>query len=302
MSAIITEGGGSCFMVPSYIVKRYINSSSHADLKLLLWLLSAGNDTAEKEDICRLLNFDKEQLEDSLKYWCDERVLIKRGAKYSVNLMLTAFDIPAEYSGEAIAKKVAEDPGIAKLLAEICELTGRLLSNSEASIIINLCDYGGMRPEVVASAASYCVENGKKGIRYIEKTSAGWNAQGIDTEQKAERYINEQREKKSVSGKIVKMIGASDRALTENEKKSIDQWAVQFSDLDIIKKAYDITVENTGKYTLSYMNRILSNWNEKGYKKIGDIKEDKPAKTAAKKGERNYEATFKNSWKIIHKE
>ena len=54
---------------------------------------------------------------------------------------------------------------------------------------------------------------------------------------------------------------------------------------DIVLRAYEITVEKTGKYTISYLDKILTNWHTTGYTTIEEIDEAQSRYSENKKEE-----------------
>ena len=60
--------------------------------------------------------------------------------------------------------------------------------------------------------------------------------------------------------------------------------------MDLIFYAYEKTVDNTGKLSFSYMNKILTSWKDKGITTLAAAKSDSEKKTAKKdKNEHSYD-------------
>ena len=66
------------------------------------------------------------------------------------------------------------------------------------------------------------------------------------------------------------------RNLAPIEKEKIDKWILEFQD-DVIKYAIQISVMNNKK-TFSYIEGVLNNWKNKGYKTLKDIKQNEKTK------------------------
>jgi DnaD/phage-associated family protein len=78
-----------------------------------------------------------------------------------------------------------------------------------------------------------------------------------------------------------------DRTLTPQEKKYFSTWIYEFGyDMDIIRKAYEITVDTKGSPKMSYMNSVLANWNRDGLRTLEQIEEAQTAFNESKKKER----------------
>ncbi len=63
-------------------------------------------------------------------------------------------------------------------------------------------------------------------------------------------------------GQLRTMFGINSRELTATEQKSFSTWLYDYRyGMDIIRKAYETTVDTTGDASVKYMNSVLSNWN-----------------------------------------
>ncbi|MCI9510275.1 MAG: DnaD domain protein [Angelakisella sp.] len=160
---------------------------------------------------------------------------------------------------------IREDPEIPQLLETLQEVLSRPLTPYETEGFLYL--YNGLRlsSSYLLLAAQYSREQGKDSIRQIERLVTGWVEKGIDTYDDAETEIKRLARRQGNEGKIRELFGIRDRNLSAKEKDYIEHW---FTDLgygeEIIKLAYDRTVDNTGKAAFPYLNRILNRWQEKG--------------------------------------
>ena len=82
------------------------------------------------------------------------------------------------------------------------------------------------------------------------------------------------------------MFGLGRRAFSEKERAMVYNWCVKWSyGADVIKKAYEITVNSTGDASLSYANAILNKWHAEKLKTIDEVNayvEAENAKRSAK--------------------
>lgn len=304
MPSIVMENiQNSYFLVPTELADRYLNKANEAQLKVILYLLRNSGRAEKEEEIAKNLKLTVRELGDAIKFWLDNNVLIKRGERLSINTVDINAPKRPEYTSEVIAFKVSKEPRLASLLEETERIFGKLLSPSDINSLFTLYDWVGLDPDVILMVVSHCYSNGQKGMKYIERTAVEWFEAGIDTVEKAENHIKTLEEKKSMISKISSVIGANGRALTELEAKSISAWINEYGfGLDIIKKAYDTTVNTSGKYSISYMNTILRSWNDKGYKTIAEIDEQaKSFKQSRKKKTAAIDVNeyFENSWNVI---
>jgi DnaD/phage-associated family protein len=90
-----------------------------------------------------------------------------------------------------------------------------------------------------------------------------------------------------VEGQLRTLFGMGDRALTPQEKKYFSAWIHEFGyGMDVIRKAYDITVDTKGTPKMSYMNSILANWNRDGLRTLPEIEAAQTAFNEAREKER----------------
>ena len=68
-----------------------------------------------------------------------------------------------------------------------------------------------------------------------------------------------------VEGQLRTLFGMGARALTPKEKKCFSTWLYEYRyGMEIIRLAYDVTVDAKGSPNMSYMNSVLANWNRDG--------------------------------------
>lgn len=143
-------------------------------------------------------------------------------------------------------------------------ILGHLLSGGEMELLYSFYDWLGLPCEVIVMLLNYAAKHGKTGKRYLETVAIDWADKGIDTFEKAEDYIKQLEDQEDTEHQIRSILGIYDRALTQTEKKYIKAWAELNINPELISLAYDRTVNNTGKLTYSYMNKILVSWHDEG--------------------------------------
>lgn len=190
-----------------------------------------------------------------------------------------------------IAKRAAESEEIAFLLSEGQKKLGRTLSNAEMTGLVWLHDGEGMSCEVIIMLLEYTSAIGKNNIRYIEATALSWLKEGIDTVAKAEKHIIELEKSRREWKKLSSAFGIDRPVPSKNEQTYATRWLREWRfSMKMIKAAYDICADNTGKMSLSYMNRILASWHDGGITRPEDIPE-KAGKTATAKTKEQKKST-----------
>ena len=101
-------------------------------------------------------------------------------------------------------------------------------------------------------------------MRTIEKEAYHWADLGIDTLEEASSYLQLERQRYPVMGRLRKSMLRTDRKLTPAEERMLHQWLDWgFGEQEILK-AYEKTCMNTGGLKWPYMNSILSRWHDQG--------------------------------------
>lgn len=185
-------------------------------------------------------------------------------------------------------------------------ILGHMLSGNEMELLYSFYDWLGLPCEVIVMLLSYAAKLGKTGKRYLETVAIDWADKGIDTFDKAEEYISRLEEIHSNEHKIRSVLGIYDRSLTQTEKKYIKAWTEELNvSPELVSLAYDKTVENTGKLSWAYMNKILTSWHDSGIKDPEGVKREdvihSKTKPAPKKKSKfnNYEDTNKTDYKEL---
>ncbi|MBE7026122.1 MAG: DnaD domain protein [Ruminococcaceae bacterium] len=175
-------------------------------------------------------------------------------------------------SGE-VSTIIASDKELSDMLSLAQKILGRLLSYQAIEKLYGLYDWLGMSPELILRLLEYCVELGKKDIRYIEKVAISWNEMGISSINDAESYIQKQNYKRTYQYSIQKLFGIDTRSLTPSEQKYIDSWYALGISKELAAFAYDYAVSKTGKLAMAYINKVLVSWHETGIKTASQAQE-----------------------------
>lgn len=314
----------SVFAVPKQIVDNYIKLAGATQLKVILWILCNGGEKISLSDISKDVGKSEDDVSDALQFWSElgviniENNIISQAETKKQNITETVPKTATETVHETdnsddkaelpekkrrvatrrissdtayIAERVNSSEKISYLMQEAQVILGRPLSMNDNDKLLNMYDIDGLPVEVITMILRYAVDNGRNNMRYIEKMGMDWGEKEIFTIQMAEEKLKQLEERKKYNETIQSLFGIYDRALTSPEEEKFEKWLgeYKFSE-NIIKYAYDLCIENTGKYQINYIDKILSRWYEKGLKSIDDVKND----TANNKQKRKeqYESTY----------
>ncbi len=177
-------------------------------------------------------------------------------------------DLP-QYDGQEMAQKLTENESrIAFLLEDCQQLLHKTFSPAEISRLIALVDFLGMEPDYVRLIFTYCAEREKRAFGYAEKTARNLFAEGIESVAALQIYIDLKKRQKTLEAVVRTIGGLGERALTKKEESLLLAWTRADHSPELVRLAYDITVTNTGKVSLPYMNTILTDWHEQGLRTV----------------------------------
>lgn len=273
MDDMIFKYNGGATLLYNWFVDNYMAESPVYSMVYIyaLRLVSEGKECNNKIIADKLNIFDSDVVK-AWKYWSKKNVI-----KFEGNIVEFLSQPASEtkaikaskdvfYNPSDVKKLSESDGNINELLKTVEQLMGRTLSPNNVSIVVNMYDKLGLSYEVIVTLVQYY---SGKNLSYIEKVAISWAEKGINTIEKAEEELNSY----NVYSKIIKFFGVNNRSYTEPEKKYMSIWLNDYKfSLDVIKIACERTVANTGKVSLSYANKILQNWFNKGIRTVDDIK------------------------------
>lgn len=171
------------------------------------------------------------------------------------------------YSAEEL-KAFRSNEATSRLLFITEQYLKKTLSPTEMRSMLFISDKLGFSEDLIDYLIQYCVDRGKKDLRYIEKVAISWAEQGITTPRQAaalagkyDKYVYE----------IMKALGKN-TAPTKAEAAFITRWVKELCmGEDVIYAACERTVLATDKHRFEYADKILENWHKAGVRRAADI-------------------------------
>ena len=81
--------------------------------------------------------------------------------------------------------------------------------------------------------------------------------------------MDSEKQKTGFLYSIRKIMGISDRSLSQNEEKYLTKWHEEFSmSEEMIALAYEYCIIQTAKLSFPYMDKIISRWDAEGIKTV----------------------------------
>ena len=271
--------------------KVYINYSRNAEASLLavkgademdLRILSAillcadGDGCAQLSELEDALELDYVDIAASVKYWKGAGIIATSPVKdtqavaNSDKKVIRTCGVESYTTDELVAVLEREDRSGFIDAAQIA--LGRIFNKNEVAKLIGIADQLGFEEEAVLAILSYCTRIGKGSLSYAEKVALTFCDEEIFTASEVHSRIDSLEKRNDAIEKIRSLYGFGGRALSATEKKLFTSWIEEFKfDFDIIRLAYDITVDSTQSAAPKYTNAILKKWHENGLRTLPEI-------------------------------
>lgn len=286
--------GKEVVVLPSSAITK-LDRASKRDIKVLLAAASSEFLRSDKEKLASVCGITPAELDASLSFWLGAGIISyddeneieitipdkPKNEKEPEKKPETADEAPNYTTGEL--NKLMESRKEISLLVDECQrLLGKIFNPHEISLIVTLIDYLDLDSAYIITLVDYCSRSGKKSLQYIKKLAFSLYDEGITELPALNAKLKSMEKVNSLEGEIRKLFGMNERALTTKEKKFLTAWVCDFGyGIDVIKKAYEVTVDATGKPSASYANAVLERWNKEGLRDVSAIEAAKSEKLPA---------------------
>lgn len=167
---------------------------------------------------------------------------------------------------EAI-KFAMNDPETAWLLKEAQVRFARPLSSSETVNLVALHINDGLPCAVILMIIEYASASDHCNMRYISSVAAQWLSDEIDTVEKAEAHLKRVEILGGYWRKVLSAFSLEFRRPSNREQIYAERWIGQWHfSQKLLRKAYDVCIDATGKMNMSYIDKVLSAWHDAGVK------------------------------------
>lgn len=272
---------GDCFIMAKIGLDR-LKSFSEAELKILLYIAQEGG--IEPSRLAVKLGIDSQSVEEAVKNLTESGLVslgedkIKKPSKNAVS----------NYDGEELADAIDDDDGFKAVTNFARDILEKQLNRNDLNTLYALYDYHGFSAEMICGIVEYCVSTGKRSMSYIFNTALSIREDGISTYDELELYIKEKRTLNTKAARFRKLCGIGNRELTARERSYTDRWFGEMHfGFELVKKAYELTIDRIGEPKFAYMSKILEQWHAKGVRNLEDAekllakhKEEKKAESS----------------------
>jgi len=306
---------GGFFAVPNQVVDKHMALATEKQLKTLLLMLRHPEQPATAQSIAEQLKISSEDALDHLRYWAEQGVLsccndtpaVQQTASTPTPAAVPASAQPEVKTTQHIAptgqkvvsnarprltaadinRMAQNDSNIPLLLQETQLLLGRELTPSQTNLVMELYSEYNLSPQYIFTLITHCVSMGKGNMNYISSVAAGWMEKGITTVEQAEAEISRLKESRSRENQVKSILGIHDRNLTTSQKTHVARWFDEYHmTQDMIRLAFDQTVDSIGKVSFPYMDKIMLNWSQQGLGTPADVEKANQSRRVVKTPEK----------------
>lgn len=288
---IYFEYGRNAISLP-LIPQKLLLRAGKAELKLLLALAgdsSLAENYEERADaLAADMKISRSALDSALSFWVGAGVLSKESdgqaaafeepkpetkpqEEKRAPLRTRVSELP-QYTSEEFAVVLERRAELSNLIEEAQGVLEKVFNVTETQTLVSISEGLGLDDEYILNLLAYCKRLGKPNLRYVEKTACSLYDKGVCTAAQLEEYLRGVDKLSSAEGKIRKIFGMGERAFTSSESRFVSTWINDYKfDFEIIKLAYEETVNATSKPSMQYANKVLENWYAEGLKTPDDV-------------------------------
>ncbi|HEX2985768.1 MAG TPA: DnaD domain protein [Caproiciproducens sp.] len=306
----------SVFAVPCAVVDKHIKLAGSVQLKVLLWILRHAGEPFEQTDIAKALGIDRADVGDAMLYWHEAGLVAEKGGELtpgapveqaaSLPVLQPAavksdeeepkkhrvLSRPQKADNAFVAKRIGESTEIACLMQEAEQILGRLISNGDSATLLMIHDDFGLPADVIIMLLQYVVSIGRSNMRYIEKVAMNWADEEIFTHEKAEEKLRRLAENNTAWRTVEQAIGMPHRAPSSKEEEFASKWVSEWGfSPAMLHIAYERNVDATGKFSPSYMHKILERWQRTGIATPQQAEKEKQERVSAR-NKTNVQTTY----------
>lgn len=185
------------------------------------------------------------------------------------------------YSSDEIATVMEHTRGSSELLDSCQQTLGKMFNAAETAIIIGLVDHLSLSPDYILLLCSHAANIQKKSVRYVEKMALDLYDREITTYAALEEELSAIERRTSIEGFVRDLFGIGSRTLIKKERDYIANWVDKYGfDREMIRTAYEITIEKAKDPNMNYANAVIENWFAAGYKTVRDVEEAEAQRAA----------------------
>lgn len=273
-----------CFIMrrlPADVIKQL----TAAELKVLLH--GAGGASCEPTRLAEELGITADEAEAALVTLEGLAIVSLKEEKNKKNKS----HINAQYDSEELADAIDVNDSFKIVVEFATEKLQKQLNRNDLNTLFSMYDFYGMSSEFICGVIDYCVSVNKYSLAYIFNTAVSMQADGVNSYESLQEHLKEKRATDSKASRFRRLCGWGSRELTVKERNYTERWFGEMGlSFELVKHAYEITVNNTGEVALPYMSKLLEKWHAAGIKTPAEVEKQQREKPKQKKSGGGYDA------------
>ena len=257
--------------IPDIFFTEYLPEANSDFVKVYLYILflSKYDKDIKVNDLCKKLGLSLKVIQDAIKYWEDQNVLVRKNTGFVFN-NLQEIELHHLYkprvslSAEQIQKS-AESQKRAKTLEYINNkfFSGLMPTTWYPDIELWFKKYE-FDDEVMIALFEYCFDKSALHRNYIQVVADAWSKNSIKTYNDLELYYEKQEKVNKIANMIIKKLNIS-RPLSQYEFNYVEKWIIDFAfSFDIIEIALKRTTSKVNP-SFDYIDKLLTDWHDRKF-------------------------------------
>lgn len=245
------------FAVPNRVTDG-LKLASTKSLRLLLYYLKNRRFPDDPANI----GAGADDIEDAVNYWQQMGVFIKDDLGNSATSSSTE-DKPDQsqgfsplpqqkYDNSKIAERIKKSPDVAFMFTTAESELKRMLTFDDQRTLLWIHDHLGMSTDVVTMITAFCCRHGWTSMARIEKIAIEMFEKDVVTHESVNRELAAIEMRSSYEDRLKLRLGIQ-TGLTPRQREYIEDWCNKNISVELVQKAYYITMEAKGKTDFRYM-------------------------------------------------
>lgn len=299
---------GAMFAIPASITDTYLAEASGNSIKTLLKIFRNPSGVVSVSEISDALSLTADEVLSALDYWVGKGILLftdeggnvkfvpkaRNEAAPKQNAETLPSPAPAKPNAaepivlpkptmEQIAARIREDETVRSLLTEAQSILGRTFGLDMQTTLLMLFDTYGLQKEVILTLIQHLADSGRGSTATILRIGKIWAEREINNLDAANEYIQNDSAVNRLFTEFRIATGISNPRPTPKQSAYLLSWMQMGLSTELLLKAYEETVERTGKLSFAYMDKILKNWHNEGLKTTDEVADKTKKHTEIKK-------------------
>ena len=257
--------------LPDIFFTEYLPEANGDYLKVYLYILflSKYDKDIKLNDLSKKLNLSFKIIQDAMKYWEDQNVIVKKNTGYAFNnlqeIELNNLYKPRVALSAEQVQKSAESQKRAKTMEYINNryFSGLMPTTWYPDIELWFKKYG-FDDEVMMALFNHCFDKSALHKKYIQTVADAWAKNSIKTYSDLDLYFEKQEAVNKIANMVIKKLGLG-RQLSQYEYAYVEKWIVDFKfNFDIIEIALKRTTSKVNP-SFDYIDKLLTDWHDRGF-------------------------------------